>query len=95
MATRPLKAKYETTDNSVSCSRTIFCHAKDVKEVYQYEDELDAPSLEEAASDSSPPVAQAIPVPASGPAVSVEDLPVKAVIFTVSPSLRSSRKRSK
>jgi hypothetical protein len=95
MAMRPLKAKYETTNNSISCLRTIFCHAKDVKEVYQYKDELDAPSLKEAASDSSPPVTQAIPVPASGPTVSVEDLPLKAVIFTVSSSLRSSRKRLK
>jgi fatty acid synthase subunit alpha len=86
MATRTLKAKYETADDSVSRSRTILCHAKNVKEIYyQYEDELDAPSSEEATSDSSSPVtpatsvAQAAPVAASGPAASVEDVPVKAI----------------
>ena len=45
MATRTLKTKYETLDGSVSRNRSIFCHAKNVKEIYyQYEDEIEAPA---------------------------------------------------
>ncbi|KAF5382044.1 hypothetical protein D9615_004428 [Tricholomella constricta] len=86
MATRTLKAKYETSDDSVGRTRTIFCHAKNVKEIYyQYEDEPEAP---EAAS-SEPAVisvvapaqpAAAAPVAApAGPAASIEDVPIKAI----------------
>ena len=45
MATRTLKAKYETLDGSVTQNHSILCHAKNVKEIYyQYEDEVDAPA---------------------------------------------------
>jgi fatty acid synthase subunit alpha, fungi type len=38
MATRTLKTKYEILDGSVSRNRSIFCHAKNVEEIYyQYE----------------------------------------------------------
>ncbi|KAF8969171.1 fatty acid synthase [Flammula alnicola] len=87
MATRTLKAKYETLDGSVSRTRAILCHSKNVKEIYyQHEDEVEAPSAEEAAPASSTaapsapaaaaPVALAAP---SGPVASIEDVPVKAV----------------
>ncbi|KAF7311393.1 Fatty acid synthase subunit alpha [Mycena kentingensis (nom. inval.)] len=52
MATRTLKAKYEAKDDSVSVTRTILCHSKNVKEIYyQFEDEPEAAAAEpEAAS---------------------------------------------
>lgn len=93
MATHTLKAKYETQDDSISRTRTILCHAKNVKEIYyQFEDELDAPS----ASDSDAEASSSAPAPAaaaaalvvvaapSGPAVTIEDAPIKAIdILTV------------
>ncbi|GLB40343.1 putative protein with domain of unknown function (DUF1729) [Lyophyllum shimeji] len=94
MATRTLKAKYETSDDSVSRSRVILCHAKNVKEIYyQYEDELEASPAENAPAEpaaTSAPVAvqAAAPVPVaaapSGPVAAVEDVPIKAIdILTV------------
>jgi fatty acid synthase subunit alpha, fungi type len=93
MATRTLKAKYEAQDDSVSIARSILCHAKNVKEIYyQFEDEAEAPAEEEA---STPAVAAAAPVAAapaaaapiaapSGPAASIDDVPIKAIdILTV------------
>lgn len=92
MATRTLKAKYESSDDSVSCTRVILCHAKNSKEVYyQYEDEPEAPA--EATPAETAPVAAATPTPvaapvavavAAGPAASIEDAPIKAIeILTV------------
>ncbi|KAF8199703.1 fatty acid synthase [Pholiota molesta] len=86
MATRTLKAKYETVDGSVSRTRTILCHSKNVKEIYyQHEDEVaEAPAAEEAApaAAATPAAAAAAPVAVaapSGPVASIEDVPVKAV----------------
>ncbi|KAH8822971.1 fatty acid synthase [Flagelloscypha sp. PMI_526] len=88
MATRTLKAKYEVSDDSISRTRAILCHAKHTKEIYyQFEDELEAPPAEaqEAATPSpaaAAPVAApvvAAPVASAGPAASVEDVPVKAM----------------
>ena len=88
MATRTLKAKYETSDDSVGRSRIILCHAKNAKEIYyQYEDELDGPNedvaLSSGATPAPAPVVQAVPVSVSqvpsGPATSIEDVPMKAV----------------
>jgi fatty acid synthase subunit alpha, fungi type len=81
MASRTLKAKYETKDDSISHSRSILCHAKNVKEIYyQFEDELDAPVIEETPSNTTspstpppPPVTIAAPV-VTGVAVSIEEL---------------------
>ncbi|KAJ6512975.1 fatty acid synthase [Mycena sanguinolenta] len=88
MATRTLKAKYETEDDSISRTRTILCHAKNAKEIYyQFEDELDAPAAD-AAEDASTPTAAtpaaapSAPVPVaapSGPAATIEDVPIKAI----------------
>ncbi|KAF7965824.1 hypothetical protein HWV62_41719, partial [Athelia sp. TMB] len=87
MATRTLKAKYEAEDDSISHTRHIFCHAKNVKEIYyQYEDELVAPEAEGAAeaapaAAAAPTQAAAAPVapaPSAGPAASIEDVPIKA-----------------
>ena len=89
MATRTLKAKYETSDGSVSQNRSILCHAKNVKEIYyQYEDELEAAASSSEAADTPAaaipvvPIATSVIVSApssSGPAASVEDVPIKAI----------------
>ena len=88
MATRTLKAKYETLDGSISRTRAILCHSKNVKEIYyQYEDEAEAPPAE-SASEAAPsaPAAAAAPAAApvavaapAGPVASIEDVPVKAI----------------
>ncbi|CAK5268309.1 unnamed protein product [Mycena citricolor] len=86
MATRTLKAKYEAADDSVSRTRTILCHAKNVKEIYyQFEDEAEvaaeatpAAVSEAAAPAVAAPVAVAAPA-ASGPAASIEDAPIKSI----------------
>lgn len=87
MASRTLKAKYESSDDSVSCTRVILCHAKNTKEVYyQYEDEPEATA--EAATTTPAPAAAASPVPVTapvvvaapaGPVASIEDAPIKAI----------------
>ena len=91
MATRTLKAKYETLDGSVTQNRSILCHAKNVKEIYyQYEDEVKAPASSGetvgAPSDyrcvaSTAPIAATTTVsaPSSGPVVSIEDNPIKPI----------------
>jgi fatty acid synthase subunit beta len=81
MATRTLKAKYETLDGSISGTRAILCHSKNVKEIYyQYEDEVEAPPAESAsvaaAAAPAAPVAVAAP---TGPLASIKDVPVKAI----------------
>ena len=86
MATRTLKAKYETLDGSVSQNRSILCHAKNVKEIYyQYEDELEAPTGELVDTPTAAPPAVpitttiAVATTPSGPVASVEDVPIKAI----------------
>jgi len=90
MATRTLKAKYDTLDGSVSRTRAILCHTKNVKEIYyQYEDEAEAPPAESAsdaaAAPSAPAAAAAAPASPvtvaapSGPVASVKDVPMKAI----------------
>ena len=89
MATRTLKAKYESADGSVSMTRTILCHSKNVKDIYyQHEDEPEAAPAEEAApapaSSAAPAATQAAaaaaPVAApSGPVASIDDVPITAM----------------
>lgn len=89
MATRTLKAKYETSDDSISLTRAIFCHAKNPKEIYyQFEDEATEEAAPEAgvepaaatsAAVAAAPVAVAAPAASSGPATSIPDEPLKAV----------------
>ncbi|KAF8656258.1 hypothetical protein AX16_002694 [Volvariella volvacea WC 439] len=89
MATRTWKAKYEAGDDSVSRTRTILCHSKNVKEIYyQYEDEPESAPTEESASEApaatpvaaaAAPVQVAAPVAApSGPVAAIEDVSIKA-----------------
>ena len=88
MATRTLKAKYETRDDSTGHVRQVFCASKHQKEIYyQFEDELEATSEPDApaeAASPSPALAAAAPVvvaapPTAGPAASIEDVPTRAV----------------
>jgi fatty acid synthase subunit beta len=73
MATCTLKAKYDTknldSDDSVSHTHVILCHAKNGKEIYYlFKDEPGAPPASEApASNASVPAPLATPVVASGP----------------------------
>ncbi|PFH52946.1 hypothetical protein AMATHDRAFT_138867 [Amanita thiersii Skay4041] len=92
MAVRTLKAKYETGDDSISRTRSILCHAKNIKEIYyQYEDEVEAPAEEKAAEAPGlnvAPAAVVSPIPstvvAAGPVASIEDAPIKSIeILTV------------
>ena len=85
MATRTLKAKYESSDDSVSRSRVILCHAKNTKEVYyQYEDEPE-PSVEVVPTETvsttttlTPASIVAPVVDAAGPVASIPDAPITA-----------------
>ncbi|KAJ7285205.1 fatty acid synthase [Mycena rebaudengoi] len=87
MATRTLKAKYESQDDSTSRTRTILCHAKNAKEIYyEFEDELEASASDSGTADASAPApavaaAPSAPVAAAptGPATTIEDVPLKAV----------------
>ncbi|KAJ7762020.1 fatty acid synthase [Mycena maculata] len=90
MATRTLKAKFEAEDDSISRTRTILCHAKNVKEIYyQFEDELEAASESDAVESSTPAPAAAAPAASapvvavaaaqSGPATTIEEAPIKAI----------------
>ncbi len=92
MAVRTLKAKYEAKDDSTSRVRRVFCASKDQKDIYyQFEDEPDANSEPDAAAETAiptpspvaaapavvaPPVA---PTTTASPAVSIEDVPIRAV----------------
>lgn len=91
MATRTLKAKYESYDAALSLQREVLCYAKDTKEIYYTPDPVEPPAAAEPAASETPapapaaaaaaPVAAA-PVaaaPAAGPAASIEDAPVKAI----------------
>lgn len=102
MATRTLKAKYETSDDSVSRKRTILCHAKNVKEIYyQYEDEPEIPIADvvsESPVSSSPivavaPAAVAAPAHVSGPVASIEDVPIKALEILIVVVAQKLKKR--
>ena len=90
MATRTLKAKYETKDDSTGHVWQVFCASKDEKEIYyQFEDEPEAISEPDAptkaANPASAPVAAAPVVVATpptanaSPAASIEDVPIRAV----------------
>jgi fatty acid synthase subunit alpha len=85
MALRTLKAKYERIDGSLSKTRAILCHSKNGKEIYyQYEDAVEAPvddSADVPAPAHVPVVATPVVTPsatASGPALSIEDVPIPA-----------------
>jgi Fatty acid synthase type I helical domain len=62
MTTRTLKAKYEVSDDLISLTRVIYCHAKNPKEIYyQFADEAAEPET----SPESATTSEAAAVPAA------------------------------
>lgn len=93
MASRTIKAKYESYDAALSLQRQVLCYAKDAKEIYYTPDPADLapPAAEEPApaAAAAPAAASAAPVAAApvaaaapaGPAASISDEPVKASLL--------------
>ncbi|KAK6461491.1 fatty acid synthase subunit alpha [Scheffersomyces coipomensis] len=95
MATRTIKAKYESYDAALSLQRQVLCYSKDAKEIYYTPDPADIapPAKEESTSAPAPapaaaaaaPVAAApvaaAPAPSAGPAASIPDEPVTAKLL--------------
>ncbi|KAK6202335.1 fatty acid synthase subunit alpha [Scheffersomyces amazonensis] len=94
MATRTIKAKYESYDAALSLQRQVLCYSKDAKEIYYTPDPADiAPPAKEEAAPAAPaaaaPVAAAAAAPvaaapapaAAGPAASIPDEPVTAKLL--------------
>lgn len=94
MASRTIKAKYESYDAALSLQRQVLCYAKDAKEIYYTPDPAEAPVETPAANDAAPAatsadapaaVAAAAPVAAaaapSGPVADIPDEPVKAALL--------------
>ncbi|GME79059.1 unnamed protein product [Ambrosiozyma monospora] len=95
MATRTIKAKYQSYDAALSLQRQVLCYSKDQKEIYYTPDPADLAEPEPeaapaAASTPAPAAAAAAPVAAapvaaapapSGPAAEVADEPVKASLI--------------
>lgn len=90
MATRTIKAKFESYDAALSLQRQVLCYSKDQKEIYYIPDPADLaepePEAPIAASTPAPAAAAAAPVapvaaaPAasSGPVSEVADAPIPA-----------------
>ncbi|ONH68727.1 Fatty acid synthase subunit alpha [Cyberlindnera fabianii] len=95
MATRTIKAKYESYDAALSLQRQVLCYAKDAKEIYYTPDPADLAAKEEAAAPapaaSAAPAATSAPAAApvaaapaaapSGPVSEIPDEPVKAALL--------------
>ncbi|KAK7203853.1 fatty acid synthase-like protein [Myxozyma melibiosi] len=91
MASRTLKAKYESYDAALSLQRQVLCYSKDTKEIYYTADPAPEEPAAPAASTSAPaaaaPAAAAAAPAAAAPAAAapvaaasaVADEPVKAV----------------
>jgi fatty acid synthase subunit alpha len=91
MASRTIKAKYESYDAALSLQRQVLCYAKDAKEIYYTPDPAEiapaaeAPSAAAEAAAAPSAVASAAPVAAapapSGPVAEIPDEPVKASLL--------------
>ncbi|CAI5758609.1 unnamed protein product [Candida verbasci] len=91
MASRTIKAKYESYDAALSLHRQVLCYSKDAKEIYYTPDPADLAPKEqpkeeekqEAPQAAAPAAAQAqAPAPvASGPVEAIPDEPVKASLL--------------
>ncbi len=91
MASRTIKSKYESYDAAKSLQRQVLSYAKDAKQIYYIadpaEEKEETPSPATADTPAATPVATpaapvaAAPAPsAAGPAASIPDEPVKAVL---------------
>ena len=95
MASRTIKAKYESYDAALSLQRQVLCYAKDSKEIYYTPDPVEAPTEAPAAATTSAaaPVAAATAAPVAaavaaapaaapaGPVADIPDEPVKASLL--------------
>mmetsp|Transcript_8197 Transcript_8197/g.8128 ORF Transcript_8197/g.8128 Transcript_8197/m.8128 type:complete len:1882 (+) Transcript_8197:146-5791(+) len=93
MASRTIKAKYESYDAALSLQRQVLCYSKDPKEIYYTPDpaDLEPPAKEEAApaeaaapaapAAAAPVAAAPAPAAAAGPVASIPDEPVKASLL--------------
>lgn len=92
MASRTIKAKYESYDAALSLQRQVLCYAKDAKEIYYTPDPADLapPAKEEAPAAAAPaasapvaaaPVAAAPAAAPAGPVAAIADQPVKASLL--------------
>lgn len=91
MASRTIKAKYESFDAALSLQRQVLCYAKDAKEIYYTPDpeeapEVAAPAPEVAAPAASAPAAAPAPAPApaaasAAPVAAAPDAPVPAALI--------------
>lgn len=91
MASRTIKAKYESYDAALSLQRQVLCYAKDAKEIYYTPDPADLapPAKEEAPAAAAPaaapvaaaPVAAAPAAAPAGPVTAIADQPVKASLL--------------
>lgn len=95
MASRTIKAKYESYDAALSLQRQVLCYSKDPKEIYYTPDPADiapAPAAAAAAEPApaaaatpaaaaAPVAAPAAPAPSAGPAASIPDEPVTAKLL--------------
>ncbi|EAZ62811.2 Fatty acid synthase subunit alpha Includes: Acyl carrier 3-oxoacyl-[acyl-carrier-protein] reductase (Beta-ketoacyl reductase) 3-oxoacyl-[acyl-carrier-protein] synthase (Beta-ketoacyl synthase) [Scheffersomyces stipitis CBS 6054] len=92
MASRTIKAKYESYDAALSLQRQVLCYSKDAKEIYYTPDPADIapPAKEEAPAPAVTPAAAApvaaapvaaAPVASAGPAAAIPDEPVTAKLL--------------
>lgn len=80
MASRTIKAKYESYDAALSLQRQVLCYSKDPKEIYYTPDPADlaAPEPTPAAEPTPTPAAAAAPTPAAAPAPEAPAAPAAA-----------------
>ncbi|CAK9684230.1 unnamed protein product [Candida parapsilosis] len=97
MASRTIKAKYQSYDAALSLQRQVLCYSKDAKEIYYTPDPAEPPAAEEpkaetgkesapaasaaAAAATQPAAAVAPPPQSAGPVESIPDEPVKASLL--------------
>ncbi|ODV78590.1 uncharacterized protein CANTADRAFT_6949 [Suhomyces tanzawaensis NRRL Y-17324] len=72
MASRTIKAKYESYDAALSLQRQVLCYSKDAKEIYYTPDPADlAPPAAPAAAEPATPAPVATPAPSAAAAAAV------------------------
>ncbi|ODV87554.1 hypothetical protein CANARDRAFT_26942 [[Candida] arabinofermentans NRRL YB-2248] len=82
MASRTIKAKYESYDAALSLQRQVLCYSKDQKEIYYTPDASDLAAMAEAEAASSAPAE----APAAAAAAAVVAAPVAAAPAPVAAS---------
>ncbi|KAI5952755.1 FAS2 [Candida jiufengensis] len=86
MASRTIKAKYQSYDAALSLQRQVLCYSKDAKEIYYTPDPIEEVTKEEAVKEEIPQQVQPVQVqvaepPQAGPTASIPDEPVSAKLL--------------